>query len=251
MTDIPPGYYKVNMPQELRSRGTGERVLLHEVTPFDLMPQLIGSRFQELPGLQDVIHQDEVVNLNVPFLTAVTAYKEYAALEIARGNVEAAINAYKTSLFNTASFMSFASGLGEAALLTSGEVERLDLEGQFGTLEDKIIDKVWEGEVAFHPDDYAKFVADVREQRKRRRELGRSFFENRSAREYDPEVGRQYINACVAVKDFRMAAYVASVLDIPAEEAQHLAAYKALPQDEDNPELRALVTKHLPRSSFD
>jgi hypothetical protein len=251
--EIPAGYYGVRIPAEFTSRGTGELVPLSEASEFDYMPQLIGSRFQEQPGLQAKIHADFVVSGSAPFLTAMSAYQEYAELLLMRGNLEGAVDAYKTSLYNATSFRHFLAPLGQAAVLSSEEAEKLDLGSQYGDLEQRMMDQIWQGDMAFHPEDYADFVAIVREQRKKRGELGNRLFRRSGdgERDYDPEIGRQYIDLCIEMGDFSMAGYVAKALGFTDEHAR-LASMDALQvKTKNDPELKSIIADRMPRSQWD
>lgn len=255
MSEIPAGYYSVDIPLQLKSRGTGEQIPLSEATAFDFMPQLIGSRFQEVPELASGIHSDFVKSSYAPFMTAANAYMEHAELLLMRDDLMGAIEAYKTSLHNATSFVSMVSGLGSHAALSSAEVEKLDLDRQYGDLESRIAGAVWAGEVAFNPEAYAEFVRNVRRDRAEYNRLNLLYFgyghkEDKTSgiEKHDPAVGREYLDLCVRMGSFGMATYVAKNLGSPDEAAYYKELEAQQTKSKNDSELKALIDKYMPRS---
>lgn len=243
--------HRVSIPENMTSRGTGEVVALQDATVFDFMPALIGSRFQEVPELTERVHRD---SLPGPYMALQYAYHEYALLCLDEGSLTDAIDAYRHSLENATGFIAAISQIRDNALLNESEVASLRLDVRFGALEQALMSAIWEGEVAFHPDDYAGFVKQVKAQEESRKGLGHMFFRSRNEARRGVEgatvsfssIGGEYLSLLVEMHDYPMALYVAKELGLEEEIA--LLQQKADEAEKVDPRLRAIVDKNLPDS---
>lgn len=232
--------YRAAIPQNLVSRGTDERVPLREATTFDAMPQLIGSTFltNERLNVRTHFHGEHV---GVPFLVIEKVYRELADHELAVGNLEPAIDAYRRGMHYALKWLGGVSLLAgsSSTLLTGQDLRNLDIPERFGSFEERLMAVIWEGEVSFQPDHYRDFVRDVRRFEKRRLQLNQLFFQGRSYaygeteevdRPRDSRVGREYITICMAMKKFKEAAWIAQEMGLE-DEASELAGHGDDPAD--------------------
>jgi hypothetical protein len=254
--------YTAHIPEHILSRGTGEEIPLGEVTTFDVMPQLIGSTFLTTDELGQRVHLHG--DHYGPFLAQENAYTRLAELELlepASGGLIRAIDAYRRGLHRAIKWLGAVAALGSPdhslVLLTKDDIDRMDLSGRFGNLEDQLASQIWDGEVAFHPDRYTDFVREVRRLEKRRFQLHQLFFFGFSEAcesveadgQHNLEVGREYMDTCVAMHRFKEAARVAKELGLTEEEAKLLE--RARDEPRDNPRLASLLELELAKFDRD
>ncbi|HEX3568139.1 MAG TPA: hypothetical protein VHT70_00490 [Candidatus Saccharimonadales bacterium] len=260
MSDIPHEFYQPNIPDEILSRGTGEQIPVGEATAFDVMPQLIGSTYiTEETELRPRVHFPgrEVGS----FRTLETAYAQLAEHELAAGNLTEAIDAYRCgvqrAVDSTSMMARFGHGKGPEILMTPENVQdRIGLDIRFSNLEEQLAARIWQGEVSFDPDEYKQFVDGVRQLEKRRTQLHQLFYfgESRAFEpleapgKHDPEVGREYIDTCVAMNRYREAARAAH--ELGWEEAAELTEL-ATQSPAENPHFKPLLDAELEREEIE
>ncbi len=252
-------FYTAKIRQEVLSRGTNDEVPLREVIAFDVMPQLIGAAYLTNDELRQRVHFHG--NHRGPFLAKEAAYTRLVEVELAAGGLNRAIDAYRCGLHQALGWVSaiamFGGPDGSRALLSKNEVERLNLISRFSHIEERLSARIWEGEVAFNPDSYTEFVREVRRLEKRRFQLHQLFFLG-SSKAFEPveadcmqnpEIGREYIDTCIAMNRFEEAAWVATELGLEEEEASLRERAKCEPKD--NPRLAALLEAERAKFEWD
>jgi len=164
---------RIKIDPELFSRGSGERILLHEAVVYDFMPKILGSRFA---GVEELRRTTHFYSETGSFMMGEEAHQEVAQEELKSGNLVPALEAYKRSLHNAVGFVEAVSALGDGALLSPQEVNRLNLRSRFGALEDKLIYLVVSQNVAFDLPKYIEWLNNVRRLERDARRLNQQYF---------------------------------------------------------------------------
>jgi len=229
--------YRVALPSEYLSRGTGEQIALSETTVLDFMPNILGSRFMAIPELRAALHQ--YGKGAGSFIASEEAYRGLAEDELAARDLTASLEAYKKALHYGTSFVKGISTLQGGGALTMDELDKLNLNNRYGSLEQGLIDAVVSQEVGFNPTKYADFVSAAREREKREAQLNQLFYQGKTALYGstevaaigDPNVGREYIDLSVAMGNYDMAAGVAGELGYEEKAMRYDEQAAATPRD--------------------
>lgn len=261
MSDISHEFYQPHIPSEILSRGTGEQVPVGEMTAFDVMPQLIGATYiTDEAELHPRVHFPgrEIGS----FMTLETVYAQLADQELAADNLPGAIDAYRCGVQRAVDLISamarFGNMDGAELLMTPENVQdRLALDIRFSGIEEQLAAKIWQGDVSFNPDEYKQFVDEVRRIEKRYTQLNQLFYFGQSTAfepleapsKHDPEIGREYIDTCVAMNRYREAAHAAHTLGWNEEEAT--LAELAIQAPAENPHFKPLLDAELERKELE
>ena len=254
MAEPQPEFYAAHIPENLLSRGTGERVPLKEATTFDVMPQLIGSTFFTNDELRSRVHLhgDHVgASLDIETVYRRLAEEELSEEKLATGGLIQAIDAYRRALHYATQWLGGVALLGgpdgSRILFTRDGLDQLNFAQRFANLEQRLSTHIWEGEVTFNPQEYARFVREVRRLEKKRFKLHQLFFfgfseafePTRVASKYNPAIGQEYMDTCVAMNRFTEAAWIARELGWKEEAA--MLGEKAKDDPLDHPRIKALI----------
>jgi hypothetical protein len=188
------------------------------------MPAVLGSQFQTDQWLRDRVY---LVGDHIgPYLAAQEGYRSAANAALNRGQTAEALDAYRRSLHYS---LAFTHGLSQLSglVMTEAGLENLDLDRQFGGTERRLTAAVWAGSVAFNPDTYSEFVAEVREETTRNFRLYHLFHFGHDRdqnwesvqKPNDPATAREYIDHCVELHRFDAAAFAARIMGWTDEEA--------------------------------
>lgn len=230
--------YKVDIPKEYLSRGTGESIDLHEATALDFMPRILGAQFMSVESLHESLHS---YGRGVGSFTALEeGYKGLAEDELAEGNIPGALDAYKKALHNATSFVMAMGNMQHSAALNTEELDKIELTGSFGNLENKLVQAVATQNIPFDAQQYPDFVREARKREKRQLQLNQLFFMGKSAAyelietpdTFDLNIGREFIALSAEMHDFGMAAEVARELGYKEEAARYLEQAVAHPSKE-------------------
>jgi len=241
--------FQVQMSQELLSRGTGETVPISEITALDVMPQIIGAAFLTNDDLRAGLHfHGEGYG---PALAKEAAYSRLSHEELANGNVTESLAAYRRGLHHAISWVGMVASMGAAqggrVLLTPRDLQSMNVASRFKPLEGQLSTQLWQSNFSFNPDEYTTFVKETRRLEKRRLQLHQLFFLGESnayeplqaSQVHDPEIGREYLETCIAMRRFKEASWVSRRLSRPEEEAALLEKAKTEPKD--NPRFLTLL----------
>src|SRR3989344_3922862 len=176
---------RVQINPELLSRGSGERVALQDAVVYDFMPRILGSRSMGVDELRRATH---FYSGGGSFMMMDEAYGEVAEDELKSGNLTLALEAYKRRLHAAVGFVGAMAALGDKALLSSQEVDRLNLQSRFGALENRLIQTVVSQDIAFDLPKYIDWLNNVRRLEKDAAQLNRQYFNGTPKHPDNPEI---------------------------------------------------------------
>ena len=246
-----------HIPEEQRSRGSGEAVPLNELTPIDVMPAFIGHHFAVDPILRSKVHYFGHRHfVDAPLLTRQTAYQNLATNRVRNGRLNEALEAYGEMLAASLGFVGIISSMGDLAALNPLEARKLDFS-RYDPLEEELIDAIAAVDTTFNQRRLALFAKSLRHQNKRTEMLGRLWSEaglqDRHEDIADPDarktVGRNYAHQLARVGQYSSAVYVAEQAGISSL-ADHFRAHRHLEPKITNEE-RRYIDNALPQGYWD
>lgn len=233
--------HSVHIPSEWLSRGTGEVVQLQEATVFDFMPQIIGSRFMAGELNARLYNNGQGAG---SFMASEDAYYNLAEDELQSGNLIEALDAYKRCLHYSVGFLGAMAALRGNALLNRAELDRLDLSGRFGDLEQALIRQIVAQDVAL-PASYPDFVKDVRQREKRYKELNKLFYDSikptAEGPRGDKKLGEEYITHLVERGEYTHAGGICQDLGDEEGKVHYWQMAHTMPKNGPNPRAQAFM----------
>lgn len=168
--------YRVDIPEAMLARGGGEEVALSDVTAYDCMPKIIGNEFRTNPGLQPSLFHFAPQN-SMPVRIMEEAYLKLAADLLELGELEGALEAYKRGLHQSLDFITMVHGMQRMALLTSAEVQYLDVVGKYASIEQDLgLAVIGRSEsAAYDEQEYPQFLAGIRHTLAEENRLGNEY----------------------------------------------------------------------------
>ncbi len=247
---------RVKIDPELLSRGSGERIALQETVVYDFMPRILGSRFAGVGDLQRATH---FFSGGGSFMMMEEAYQEVAEEELKSGNLTPALEAYKRGMHAAVGFIGAMAMMGDGALLSPAEVDRLNLRARFGAIEDKLIHLVVSQDIAFDLTKYIEWLNNVRKLEKDAHQLNQEYFigvpkhpENPEIKWTDPDymdrsmvgnrdLGIRLRDTYIQMQRYKNAAWISKELGNVEEEAK----YTELAQEDpvENPKFQPIISR--------
>lgn len=241
------GLHTIEIKPEFLSRGSDTPVKIEEAIVFDVMPRILGERFRVVEPLRRSVHFYGQ-KIGVPFLDLEEAYKTIAQRELKDGNTNAALEAYKRGLYSSTCFVRAMASIQGIALLTSVEIQRLNVLQNFKRLERDLVCAVSLEGIPNDLPAYESFLNEVRQLEKNALRFNQLYFfgakgspwEDKSKIK-DRKTGEELRDTYVRMFRFSDAAGISKEIGDFEGEQKYLEMAKNEPRD--NPRLDKILRR--------
>lgn len=166
---------RVYIPEIFQQRGTGKEIERNKSIVYDFMPVLLSEQFQTNRVLSRQLFRNPPEQ--GPFMVTEDAYNTLGTRYLTRGKIVPALECYKIALTQGTGFISFIADRQDHALLTQGEINRLNLESP---LEKALMKELVSREMSINPQATVTWIEKLRKSYQRMRELNREAYKNSS-----------------------------------------------------------------------